>query len=82
MLFLRITPSLTYITARVSHSLPPSNFIVIVKLRKQLQYMRYIIDYIKTKGKYKINWYKPEGERSQWFEILLTMANVDNELFR
>ena len=73
---------MTYITARISLSLPLSNFIVIIKLRKQLQYMKYIINYIKTKGKYKINWYKPEGERSQWFEILLTMANVDNELFR
>ena len=55
---------------------------MIIKLRKQLQYMKYTINYIKTKEKYKINWYKLEGERSQWFEILLTMANVDNELFR
>ena len=25
--------------------------------------MKYITNYIKTKGKYKTNWYKPEGER-------------------
>ena len=44
--------------------------------------MKYITNYIKTEGKYKTNWYKPRGERRQWFEILLTMANVDSELFR
>ena len=45
--------------------------------------MKYITNYIKKKkeGKYKINWYKPGGERRQWFVILLTMANVDRELF-
>ena len=25
--------------------------------------MKYITNYIKTKGKYKTNWYKPVGER-------------------
>ena len=25
--------------------------------------MKYITNYIKTKGKYKTNWYKPKGER-------------------
>ena len=46
-----------------SYLTPPSNFIVITKLRKQLEYMKYITNYIKTKGKYKTNWYKPRGER-------------------
>ena len=44
--------------------------------------MKNIANYVKTKGKYKTNWYKPKGERRQWFEILLTMANIDSELFR
>ena len=53
MLFIRITPSFTYITARIRLSLPPSKFIVIIKLRKQLQYMKYIINYIKKKENIK-----------------------------
>ena len=44
--------------------------------------MKYITITLKTKGKYKTNWYKHGGERRQWFEILLTMANVDKETFR